>query len=45
MILQLRVTLLSGLWDQAYAAAVASVDASHIRVYDKKQIDASRTAA
>lgn len=45
VILQLRVTLLSGLWDQAYAAAVASADGSHIRVHGKNQINTSTTAA
>ena len=45
VILRLRVTLLSGLWDQAYTAAVKMADPSHIRVHDKKQNNTMKNAA
>ena len=45
VILRLRATLLSGLWDAAYTAAVKNAQPSHIWVYDKNQNRTLKTAA
>ena len=45
VILRLRVVLLSGIWDQAYEAFVASNTSCHIEVYDEKPRSATRIAA
>lgn len=45
IILQLRIVLLSGIWDQAYKASVKSHESSLIEAYDKQARSRSQTAA
>jgi hypothetical protein len=45
VILQLRVMLLSGIWDDAYEASVKSNTSCHIEVYDKQSRFSNRIAA